>query len=231
MKIIRKIIGIICAVAVLLIVLLTAVQISVYSDMNFYEKEYSKYQVLDDVSMEMADVMDVTKEMLSYLRGSREDLHVWTVINGESKEFFNEREIAHMEDVQVLFSYGFLLRRICVIVLIIGLILLKLVCKGSIRKDFCRSFIGVTVAVAVAGIALVIYLSQDFTKGFVQFHHLFFSNDLWLLDPDTDLLINILPEGFFVDMALRIGKIFGMGMVVLLVGSIVAGFGKIKIKK
>ena len=40
------------------------------------------------------------------------------------------------------------------------------------------------------------------------FHHLFFDNDLWILDPAKDNLINLLPEGFFSDTAFRIGEIF-----------------------
>lgn len=44
--------------------------------------------------------------------------------------------------------------------------------------------------------ALAAIISTDFTKYFIMFHHIFFSNDLWILDPSTDMLINIVPEGF-----------------------------------
>ena len=43
----------------------------------------------------------------------------------------------------------------------------------------------------------------------------FFDNDLWLLDPATDLMIRMLPEGFFFDMVIRIGSIF-IGMLAIL---------------
>jgi uncharacterized membrane protein len=33
---------------------------------------------------------------------------------------------------------------------------------------------------------------------------LFFNNDLWLLDPATDVMINMFPEEFFYDMAIGI---------------------------
>lgn len=221
---VQRILGILCAAALMITVLLTSVQIAVYSDMNFFEKEYVKHQVLDDVPMEMEDLMDVTKEMLDYLKGDREDLHVLTVISGESREFFNEREISHMEDVQQLFLYGFLLRRICILILLIGLLLLKFVCHGSIRKYFFGSFIGVTVVFAVLVGGLTLYLLQDFTQGFIYFHQLLFTNDFWILDSETDLLINIVPEPFFVDMAVRIGKIFGVSMLVLFIVSIIVRF-------
>mgnify|MGYP000641720143 FL=1 len=32
--------------------------------------------------------------MMAFLRGKREDLHVYTTMGGEYREFFNDREIA-----------------------------------------------------------------------------------------------------------------------------------------
>lgn len=58
-------------------------------------------------------------------------------------------------------------------------------------------------------------MSTDFTKYFIMFHHIFFSNDLWILDPATDMLINIVPEGFFMDTAARIALLFGSLSLIL----------------
>lgn len=49
---------------------------------------------------------------------------------------------------------------------------------------------------------------QIFDRIFILFHETLFDNDLWLLDPVTDDLINILPEGFFADTALRIAGLY-----------------------
>ena len=56
-------------------------------------------------------------------------------------------------------------------------------------------------------------ISTDFTKYFVIFHHIFFNNDLWMLNPDTDLLINIVPEPFFMDTAARIAMTYGVSVL------------------
>ena len=47
----------------------------------------------------------------------------------------------------------------------------------------------------------------DFDSLFTAFHRLLFSNDLWLLDPKTDLLIRICPESMFAEMAGIVGGI------------------------
>ena len=92
-------------VLLLLIVtlLITSVEAVTYWTPGYYEREYSKYNVTEDVHMEMDDLLDVTTEMMAYLRGNREDLHVPTIVDGQPREFFNDREIAHMEDVRGLF--------------------------------------------------------------------------------------------------------------------------------
>ena len=43
----------------------------------------------------------------------------------------------------------------------------------------------------------------------------FFDNDLWILDPATDLLINIVPEPFFADTAARIAFTFSFLVLAL----------------
>ena len=56
-------------------------------------------------------------------------------------------------------------------------------------------------------------IATDFNKYFIIFHHIFFNNDLWMLNPDTDLLINIVPEPFFMDTAARIAATYGVSVL------------------
>ena len=73
MIILQRTFGMIASIAAIVILLITAFEIGAYSDYGWYEKEYAKYEVLDDLEMEMEDVMHVTEEMMSYLRGNRAD--------------------------------------------------------------------------------------------------------------------------------------------------------------
>ena len=49
------------------------------------------------------------------------------------------------------------------------------------------------IFIAVSAVALV-----DFSKAFVFFHKIFFSNDYWIFDPKIDPIINALPEELFM---------------------------------
>lgn len=210
--------GIFCALALILIWLITSVEIVTYGIPGYYEREYTKYHVLEDggIDMTMEDLLQVTDEMMAYLRGNREDLHVMTVIGGESREFFNEREIAHMEDVRDLFLKGLLVRRIMAVLAVVLIAFMAVRRKRDTVYVLARSFQAGTAVMAAAALVLGIIISTDFTKYFTIFHQIFFDNDLWLLNPATDLLINIVPEPFFVDTALYIGLIFAALLIAIL---------------
>lgn len=73
----------------------------------------------------------------------------------------------------------------------------------------------IAVPLAIFGIWAVI----DFNSAFNLFHRMLFTNDLWLLNPETDLLIRICPSSMFANMGLRIGlrvALILLGMPVLL---------------
>ena len=205
MKILHNLLGILCGFALMIILLITSIEAVTYWTPGYYEKEYAKYGVLQDVHMEMNDLLDVTDQMMAYLRGNREDLHVPTVVDGQPREFFNDREIAHMEDVRGLFLGGLALRRISIGLIVVCVVLLfarKADVRRVLPKMICA---GSALFFAVLAILAAI-ISTDF-------HHIFFNNDLWLLNPDTDLLINIVPEPFFMDTAARIAVTYGVSVL------------------
>ncbi|MBR4283219.1 MAG: TIGR01906 family membrane protein [Anaerotignum sp.] len=213
--------GLVAAFCLTFVILISSVEAVVYLAPDHFEKEYRKYRVTKQVKMQMDDLLEVTDEMMAYLKGDREDLIIETVVNGEEREFFNEKEKRHMVDVQNLFLGAIKLRE--------GAALLALLCGAYLLLKeeglvLCRMLqwgIGLFIGSMVALAALI---STDFTKYFTVFHHIFFDNDDWLLNPKTDLLINIVPEGFFRDTAFMIAVLFLS--ICLLVWLMAAGLKK-----
>lgn len=229
MKKLDWILGGIASLAVVVILLLSSFQIAMYADFSVYEREYAKYEVLRDLGMEMDDVMHVTREMMAYLKGEREELSVITVVEGKEQDFFHEQDRIHMADVQGLFLGGLALRRGAVIVLafcIAGL----LVKKADLRKILARSYQVILGVLTVLIVLLGIGVSQNFNAIFTKFHEIFFDNDLWIFDPAEDYMIRMLPEGLFYDMVIRIGGLFLAGLGILLLLSIWSGRKKEKEK-
>ena len=212
--------GIILGFSVIAALLITSFEIAMYADFDVYRQEYEKYDVLSDLDMTMDDVMYVTHEMMDYLRGEGDTLSVMTTVEGQEQDFFNEQDRFHMGEVRDLFIGGLNIRLgacaaavLCILFLVIT--------RADIKKIIPGSYwiaLGVTgAAVLLIGIAAVV----DFNAVFVQFHHIFFDNDLWIFDPAEDYMIRMLPEGLFYDMVMRIGAIFVVSLVVLLVLSFI----------
>ena len=223
--------GIILGFSIIAALLITSFEIAMYADFDVYRQEYEKYDVLSDLDMTMDDVMYVTHEMMDYLRGEGDTLSVMTTVEGQEQDFFNEQDRFHMGEVRDLFIGGLNIRLgacaaavLCILFLVIT--------RADIKKVVPRSYriaLGVTgAAVILIGIAAVV----DFNAVFVQFHHIFFDNDLWIFDPAKDYMIRMLPEGLFYDFVMRIGGIFvGMLAVLFLLSILPVVISKMKKKK
>lgn len=215
------------AVSFIIVLLVTSFQLVLYADLSFYEREYAKYNVLEAVNMEMKDVLYVTDEMMDYLIDKREDLVVVTTVGGEEREFFNDREKAHMADVKNLFMGGLMIRRIALALTVIS-IAIAVISKQNFKLIIPRAF---EIGTAIFGVLVLIFgilAYNNFSELFVQFHLLFFDNDLWILNPATDLMINILPEGFFFDTVKAIVLVF-ITLLVLMLG--ISIFADMKFRK
>lgn len=220
----RWILGGAASAAVVVILLISSFQAAMYLDFGVYQREYTKYEVLRDLDMNMDDVMYVTREMMAYLKGNREALSVVTTVEGVEQDFFNEQDRLHMEDVQGLFLGGLALRRGAVLVLLVSFVTLVVLCREKLWKILSRSYQVTLGILAVLILLLGIGMARDFNAVFTKFHEIFFDNDLWLFDPAEDYMIRMLPEGLFFDMVIRIGGLFLAGLGILLILSIVYGF-------
>lgn len=198
-------IGLMAAFCLMLVVLITSAEAVVYFQEDYFEKEYQKYGVLRQVHMEMNDLLYVTDEMLEYLRNEREDLVVKATVDGKVREFFNEKEKRHMADVQELFVGAQRLRLAGAGLAVVLSAVLLLKRQGRLLFQTMQWGIGLFVA---AGGVLALLLSMNFKRYFIWFHLLLFDNEDWLLNPKTDRLINIVPEGFFRDTAFFITGVF-----------------------
>ena len=217
---IRRITGIIAGIALVLILAVSSVEIAAYSDFGFYEREYTKYNVNAPegiVNMEMDELIRVTEEMMAYLRGDRDDMVIYAIVDGTEKEMFNDIEKFHMADVRTLFVKGLNIRRISIAIFVLCISFLSLI--YGFRRTIKSIFINIkrvilTVWAAVLVVAAAAFV--DFTAVFYIFHYIFFDNMAWQLDGEISRLINMLPEGFFIDIAIRIGVIYILSNLIIL---------------
>jgi len=196
-----------------IVLLLTSVEIVAFN-LNHYSESFIKYNITEATGMDMENLEYAIEDILEYLKDDRDELDTRAVINGEKTEVFGERETQHMVDVKDLFIKGILMRNISIpLIIIISLFIIK---KDKYwRNGFSKTLLYTSVCnIAILGILLIL-MAIDFYKYFTYFHLMFFTNDLWLLNPNTDVLIQMVPEVFFYDTALKIVTYFIGTLVVL----------------
>ena len=182
-------------------------------DRGFYKAEYEKLGTAASIGMSQEDLDKTTEVLLDYIQDKREDLNVTAVVQGEERQVFNQREKDHMVDVKALYlnamtaSYWLLA--------VGGVVFIVFLSLRTYRRTALRGYLDANWVFLVIFGALALYAAVDFNSFWVNFHHVFFTNDLWLLDPRQDILIMMVPGQFFFDLVMRI-VILAVGVIALL---------------
>ena len=174
---------------------------------EFYTVQIGPLGICEASGLTGQQAAEAYGDVMDYCMGRRTDFAAGVLP-------FSAEGASHFADVRGLFLGGLWLRRIGLMFTLAFAALLYFWKRG--RKDrsayLARAVPGSLCAGTgvffAACLALAAVISTDFSRYFVVFHHIFFDNDLWILDPDTDMLINIVPEAFFMDTALRIAIVF-----------------------
>ncbi|MBM2831389.1 MAG: integral rane protein [Dehalococcoidia bacterium] len=122
--------------------------------------------------------------------------------DGREFELFNEREKVHLRDVKELIQFGRRLRLGLLAYVLLFVVLARWWGGRGFGRALARAGLfgaGLTLALIFA-FGLVTLVGFDWL--FLQFHLLSFSNEFWMLDPATDYLIRLVPQGFFYDATL-----------------------------
>lgn len=191
----KRVLLVLLVISISLSCLLMATEINALN-LNLYKNAFEKYNIDKVTNKEFKELESIANDLIHYLDGKSDEKVL--------EPNFNKREILHMEDVKVLFGWGKLIRTISVVLAIsLGLYFYHKKERYWAKGVFIGLFSNWMILLALG---MMIYF--DFNKYFTIFHHIFFTNDLWLLNPNTDLLIQMLPEEFFMMIASRIVVFF-----------------------
>jgi len=194
----------------ILAALFFCVQITVNNRGYFY-REYTALGHAASMGMSTGDLTDATMRMIEYMEGTAPSIDIDVTVDHQKVSMFNDRERAHMVDVRALYQGFRTFAWIASALFILFLLLHKKLGVSASRAFFTASKVfGVLLAAIAAWVLL------DFNSFWTGFHLLFFKNDLWLLDPATSRMINMMPWELFYDIVLRAVGVFVAVWAVLL---------------
>lgn len=163
-------------------------------DLNFYKDFYQKENIADYIDTSSDNLINNTQNLLNYLN-KKEQLNT---------DWFSEKDILHMVDVQNLYTFSHNIMIYCFITFILSTIIIILILRGKSLLYITKIFNKVLLLfiVLVGGLSAVI--AYNFNSFWIKFHTTLFSNDLWLLSPNESNLIKMVPEEFFINLITKI---------------------------
>lgn len=116
-------------------------------------------------------------------------------------ETFSEKENLHMQDVRGIVNFLKAMRWTgggLVLSVLAAVYLFGKENKSRLMNEAFRGFAYGSIVLLALAAGIALWGALDFSGMFTAFHQIVFTNDLWLLNLQTDLLVALMPEGFFV---------------------------------
>ena len=194
-------------------VFLLLTNLYVFMSPTFLRYEYGKADFPPSPGFTDEERLVVADRAITYLR-SDAGIEILGDLEGEGEPLFNERELAHMEDVKMVTWQAFLAHGLLglLIAVALGVLLVMGDSQPQVSTSLLRGSL-LTIALLLALVALV-YLNFDWF--FTRFHLTFFEGDSWIFAL-SDTLIRLFPTRFWFDAASLWG-VFTLGEAVILGG-------------
>ena len=203
--------------------LLCSIAASCVTNENLMKQGFLQYSQTAHLNVPASQYGDYAKAICDYLAGKTAVTQIENPETGEMEDAFSEKENAHMADVKGIVSTLKIVRWAgggLVIVLLAGLYFKSKANPAPFLADAVRGIALSALCMLAAATMLAVWGAVNFDGLFVTFHKLCFSNDLWILNPNTDLLVALMPLHFFIWYAGEILKsmlpVLGMMLLVII---------------
>jgi len=208
MKIIRNIVFWLFA-ACLPVLLVTSTIGWEASQIKLYEYGFNKYEISVSTGLDSQQLRTVARRLIDYFNLKTDTVQVEVEKYGQKFELFNTRELIHLGDVRNLIQRDYWVQRGTFLLMAISALVLFFGFRSGWRIPVRGLFRGCAITLGLMAV-LAVWALLGFDQFFILFHLASFSNDYWMLNPATDYLIRLFPEGFFYDAAM-----LGYGIIIL----------------
>ena len=172
----------------------TFITISIYITLLFKPLYYSDISILN---IEQSSNINKKELKVNY------DYVITYLIQNKSKEFnlptlpSSDHGKIHFKEVKAIFDKLKIMLLLSILISIIGIML------NRKHKKIDYLLTSANLLIIIPAILIIPFL-VNFDKSFTTFHHVFFKNDYWLFDIQSDPIITILPQSFFFHCAILI---------------------------
>ena len=167
------------------------------SDTGYLEGGLRRHDAAENTGIALGELDYAVGAIVRYFEDDADTLRLLVFTDGEETALFSAEETLHMEDVKGLMRAIFRANEVAlgfVIAYVAGAVLWSGERSG---RDLAKATLAAVGVGAAVGIAVGVLAIVGFESAWERLHEIIFTNDLWLLDPRTDRLIQMFPESFW----------------------------------
>jgi len=192
-----------CLLWVLILLTTTVTVYNIAGDRALLSSEMERWAPPKVSGLPEAQYQEVGRVIAEYLTGRR----TWFQYSYRDADdnvvmCFHENEEAHMADCRFLIrrtgQFRWLLAGAALALIVAG------IAMRQQKKSYAAGMIAGFCLGALAIGAVLIWGLVNFGNLFTAFHRLFFNNNLWLMNSQTDLLVRLMPTSFFVSLGVKL---------------------------
>ena len=185
---------------------------------TYLKQQFQKNNITTATGFNESALSQIIRQMTGYLSGRESSVHLTFPVNGKETPVFNNRELAYLLDVKVVFVLLDKIKQFGLLLLLTVLIPFSLYVYFSCRKhrnaqtvwlqrrywmniSKILAFNAVLTLILTGGMTFM--MLTNFNKYFTYFHRFLFGDDLWLLN-SYSRLSQMLPKKLFYGIILQI---------------------------
>lgn len=195
---------------------------------GLYDHAIEQHGAEEASGIDDQQLLRAAQQLRHYLTDGQRLDQITVDSNGATFQLFNAREQTHLQEVKARLNVvGWLL--IAASVYAVAYIVVAV--RPSPRREALARLGRQAGAGGLAMLALIAVGALGLASGFDQFwdrfHEVLFSNDLWLLDPSRDHLIQMFPEPFWQHLVTFLtGFMVLQSLGLVLIGALLHRYGK-----
>ena len=174
------------------------------------EAKLGRFADTQVTELEKGQYPSLAQAITGFLKGSIDSPQLVVTRGNVRAPAFSEDEIRHLADIRGLLQTARMLRYAAIVLVGVALLayfvlrkskpaLLKAVQPERTLVMGLLIFLGLILALVTWGLI-------DFTGLFTGAHYVIFRNELWMLDPQKDLLLQLMPLELFISYGLDLLK-------------------------
>lgn len=176
-----------------------------FNEERVYKYSIDHYNAAAVTGIAHSDLIAATADIRAYFNNNQDLLRTRVHdSSGNVVPLFHPKEVLHMRDVKHLLQRVYAIETLALCFVLAYVVAICLWSGAESLQALAMRALRASILTIALVVGFGVVASTGFDALFTRFHELSFGNDFWQLDPATDHLVQMFPQGFWLDATVLI---------------------------